>query len=124
MKEVERPPPVLVASLNHDFDGFTDAPVGFDSCISQIIESAQDVVVPKRREREAAIGPKPPTVARGASSPDALQPFAQRGGNVTFTAAGIAHVSQSGLVLVVDFERALHENLIEWRRGQSVHSQH
>ena len=29
------------------FDGVTDAAVGFDSCISQIIESAQDVVVPK-----------------------------------------------------------------------------
>ena len=34
------------------FDGVTDAAVGFDSCIPQIIESAQDVVVPKRRERE------------------------------------------------------------------------
>jgi hypothetical protein len=53
MKEVERPAPVLVAALNHGFDGVTDAAVGFDSCISQIIESAQDVVVPKRREREA-----------------------------------------------------------------------
>ena len=53
MKEVERPAPVLVAALNHGFDGFTDAAVGFDSCIPQIIESAQDVVVPKRREREA-----------------------------------------------------------------------
>jgi hypothetical protein len=53
MKEVQRPAPVLVAALNHGFDGVTDAAVGFDSCISQIIESAQDVVVPKRREREA-----------------------------------------------------------------------
>ena len=53
MKEVERPAPVLVAALDHDFDGVTDAAVGFDSCIPQIIESAQDVVVPKRREREA-----------------------------------------------------------------------
>src|SRR5271166_143610 len=53
MQEVERPAPVLVAALNHGFDGVTDAAVGFDSCISQIIESAQDVVVPKRREREA-----------------------------------------------------------------------
>jgi len=35
------------------FDGVTDAAVGFDSCISQIVESAQDVVVPKRRERDA-----------------------------------------------------------------------
>src|SRR6202023_2154089 len=34
-------------------DSVTDAAVGCDSCIPQIIESAQDVVVPKRREREA-----------------------------------------------------------------------
>src|SRR5947209_5107025 len=53
MKEVERPAPVLVAALHHGFDGFTDAAVGFDSCIPQIIESTQDVVVPKRRVREA-----------------------------------------------------------------------
>src|SRR5438552_12337513 len=53
MKEVERPAPVLVAALNHGFNGVTDAAVGFDSCLPQIIESAQDVVVPKRREREA-----------------------------------------------------------------------
>ncbi len=53
MKEVERPASVLVAAVNHGFDGLTDAAVGFDSCIPQIIESAQDVVVPKRREREA-----------------------------------------------------------------------
>src|SRR5271167_1273455 len=53
MKEVERPAPILVAALNHDFDGCIHTAVGFDSCISQIIESAQDVVMPKRREREA-----------------------------------------------------------------------
>src|SRR5207302_9743130 len=53
MKQVEWPAPVLVAALNHVFHGIIDAAVGFDSCISQIIESAQDVVVPKRREREA-----------------------------------------------------------------------
>jgi hypothetical protein len=52
MKAVERPSPVLVAALNHDFDGFANPDVGFDSRISQVIESAQDVVVPKRRERE------------------------------------------------------------------------
>ena len=50
MKEVERPAPVLVAALNHSFDGVADAAVGFGPCILQIIESAQDVVVPKRRE--------------------------------------------------------------------------
>jgi hypothetical protein len=53
MKEVQRLAPVLVAALHHDFDGVTDAAIGFESSISQIIESAQDVVVPKRREREA-----------------------------------------------------------------------
>src|SRR5512141_1553922 len=44
MKQVERPAAVLVAALYHDFDGLMDAAVGFDSCIPQIIESAQDVV--------------------------------------------------------------------------------
>jgi len=53
MKEVQRPAPVLVTALDHDFDGFTDATVGLDSCIPQIPESAQDVVMPKRRERES-----------------------------------------------------------------------
>ena len=52
MKEVERPAPVLVAARNQGFDGVNDAAVGFDTCIPQIIESAQDVVVPKRWERE------------------------------------------------------------------------
>src|SRR5438874_327307 len=52
MKEIERPAPILVPALNHGFDGLTKAVVGLDSCIPQIIESAQDVVVPKRRERE------------------------------------------------------------------------
>src|SRR5690242_3552870 len=58
MKKVERPAPVLVPALNHGLDGLTDAAVGFDPCIPQIIESAQDVVMPKRRERE----PEPPFV--------------------------------------------------------------
>src|SRR5215831_13836190 len=53
MKEVEWPAPVLVAALNHGFDGLTDAAVGFDSCVPQILEAAQDIVVPKCREREA-----------------------------------------------------------------------
>ena len=42
-----------VAALNHGFDGVANAAVGFDSCISQIIQSAQHIVVPKRRKREA-----------------------------------------------------------------------
>src|ERR1700735_3220019 len=53
VKEVERPAPILVAALKRGFDSVADAAVGFDSCVPQIIESAQDVVVPKRREREA-----------------------------------------------------------------------
>jgi len=53
MEEVERPAAVLVATGHHDFDGFTDAAVGLDSGVAKIIESAQDVVVPERREREA-----------------------------------------------------------------------
>jgi hypothetical protein len=53
VQEVERPAPVLVTALLHDFDGLEDAAVGFNVCIAQIIEAAQDVVVPKWREREA-----------------------------------------------------------------------
>ena len=53
MNEVQRPAPVLVAALNYDFDGVADAAVGFDARTPQMIESPQDVVVPKRREREA-----------------------------------------------------------------------
>ena len=52
MKEVEGPAPVLVAAFNHGFDGFPDTAIRFDACIPQIIESAQDIVVPKGRERE------------------------------------------------------------------------
>ena len=48
MQEVERPASVLVAALHHGFDGFPEAAVGFDACIAQIIESTQNVVVPKR----------------------------------------------------------------------------
>ncbi len=53
MKVVQRPTPILLATFHHYFDGFTDTAVGFDSCAPQIIESAQDVVVPMRRVREA-----------------------------------------------------------------------
>src|SRR5580698_7363262 len=45
MQEVERPSPVLMAAVNHGLDGVVDAAVGFDSGISQIVESAQNVVV-------------------------------------------------------------------------------
>src|ERR1700722_3784497 len=70
MKEVERPAPVLVAALNHDFDGLSDAAVGFDFRIPQIVESAQNVVVPKRRERE----PEPAFVDDFAGSKRAEHP--------------------------------------------------
>ena len=53
MHEIERPAPVLVAAFDHDIDGFTDSVVGLESCVSQVIESTQDVVVPERWEREA-----------------------------------------------------------------------
>jgi hypothetical protein len=50
MEEVEGPAAVLMAEGYYDFDGFTDAAVGFDSGVAQVIEAAQDVVVPKRRD--------------------------------------------------------------------------
>ena len=53
VKEVKRPAPVLVAALYYGFDGLADAAVGLDSRIPQIVEAAENVVVPKRREREA-----------------------------------------------------------------------
>ena len=53
MKKVQRPAPVLVTAGNHHFYGFSDAAVGLDSRIAQIIESAQDVIVPKGWERKA-----------------------------------------------------------------------
>ena len=52
MKKVERPAAVLVAALDHGFDGLMGTVVGLNSCVPQIVESAQDVVMPKRRERE------------------------------------------------------------------------
>jgi hypothetical protein len=74
MKEVERPAPVLVAALNHDFDGLSDAAVGFDFRIPQIVESAQNVVVPKGRERE----PEPAFVDDFAGSKRAEHPALQQ----------------------------------------------
>jgi hypothetical protein len=52
MKQVERPSPVLVATLNHDFYRFADTMIGIDSCILQMIESPQNVIVPKRGKGE------------------------------------------------------------------------
>ena len=53
MKKVEGPASVLVAARYDNFDGFPDAVVGFDSGTPHIIESAQNVVVPKHRVGEA-----------------------------------------------------------------------
>ena len=53
MKKVEWPAPILVAALDHDFDGLTNTAVGLDSRIPQVVEAPQDVVVPERGEREA-----------------------------------------------------------------------
>ena len=53
MKEVEWPAAVLVSARTYDFDCLANAVVRFDSCIAQIIEPAQDVVVPKGGKREA-----------------------------------------------------------------------
>jgi hypothetical protein len=57
MTKVERPASVLVATLDYNFDRFADAAVGFDSGVAQIVESAQDVVVPEGwvRETEPAL---------------------------------------------------------------------
>jgi hypothetical protein len=68
MKEIERPSPVLMAALHLAFDGFTDSAVGFDSCIPRIIESTQDVVVPKRPEPEAEPAFVEPAEANFASN--------------------------------------------------------
>lgn len=47
MKKIERPASVLVAALDHNVDGFTDAGGGFDSGVAEVVESSQDVVMPK-----------------------------------------------------------------------------
>jgi hypothetical protein len=53
VEQVEGPATVLVTALEHDFDGFADALVRLDSGVAQIVEAAQDVVVPKRGEGKA-----------------------------------------------------------------------
>jgi len=35
VKEIQRPAPVLVAARDHNFNGVTDAAIGFDSCIGR-----------------------------------------------------------------------------------------
>src|SRR5215472_3806002 len=53
MTPVERPPSILMAAFDHDLDGLLDAAVRFYSRAAQVIESAQDIVVPERRIGEA-----------------------------------------------------------------------
>lgn len=53
MKKVEWPAAVLVAACDDDLDGLLDAAVRLDAGFPQIIEPAQDVVVPKRGEGKA-----------------------------------------------------------------------
>src|SRR5690348_15010350 len=53
MNDVQRPATVLVPASDYDFDRLTDAALGWGTCIPQIIQSAQDIVVPKRRKRKA-----------------------------------------------------------------------
>src|SRR5690242_12440376 len=52
MQEIERPAAVLVAAGNHDRDGLADTAIGFDRCVAKVIEPAQHIVMPERRERE------------------------------------------------------------------------
>ena len=52
MNEVERPASVLVSASDHDFNGFTQAVIGPNARIPQVIESAQDVVIPERGKRK------------------------------------------------------------------------
>jgi hypothetical protein len=55
MKQVERPSPVLVATLNHDFYRFADTMIGFDSCILQMIESPQNSAKTWERRNAASV---------------------------------------------------------------------
>jgi hypothetical protein len=64
MTQIERPAPVLVSASNHDLDGFTDAAIGPGARIPQIIESAQDVVIPECGKRK----PEPAFVDHFAGS--------------------------------------------------------
>src|SRR6185369_6578442 len=49
---LERPPAVRIPMALDDADGLGDALVGLDPRVAQVIEAAQDVVVPPGRERE------------------------------------------------------------------------
>jgi hypothetical protein len=39
-----------VTALDDNSDSLTHAAVGFDACTPQVIEAAQDVLMPERRE--------------------------------------------------------------------------
>src|SRR5215472_9327604 len=53
MQQVQGPASVLVTTLGHHLDCLSDAAVRFVTGTAEIVESAQDIVVPERREREA-----------------------------------------------------------------------
>lgn len=63
MKQVERPAPVLVTAIDYDFDGVTDALIGFNAGGSQVVQPPQHIKVPKGREGK----PEPPFIDNFAS---------------------------------------------------------
>ena len=56
MPGLERPPPIAVALRLDQLDRLSHALVGSDACAAEMLERAQDVVVPPRREGET--GPR------------------------------------------------------------------
>ena len=71
MKNVARPAPVLMSTLRQYFNCVSDTPVRFGTRVSQKIESAQNVIVPEHREREAK-----PQLANNFSRLQRAQPVA------------------------------------------------
>lgn len=49
---LERPAAVVAPSAPHDVDGLREPPVARGSDLLEVVESAEDVVVPSRRETE------------------------------------------------------------------------
>jgi hypothetical protein len=54
VKEVERPASVLVAALDHGFDGITDAAVGFDFCVEDSTSNIGAIARPAGVVRSSA----------------------------------------------------------------------
>ncbi len=46
MQKIEGPSAILVAARKDDLDSFVHSVVGFDAGVAQIVEPAQDVIVP------------------------------------------------------------------------------